>query len=101
MLLLRKAGARIGCGTDSGGSNFAFFGFFWRELENLVGAGMSPFEALRCATAVNAQILGLEKDIGTLEPGKLADLVVLEANPIEDIANMGRVRAVDKGGRLV
>jgi len=98
---LWKAGARIGCGTDSGGSNFAFFGFFWRELANLVAAGMSPFEALRSATAVNAQILGLEKDIGTLEPGRLADLVVVEANPLEDIRIMGRVRAVYKGGRLV
>ena len=41
------------------------------------------------------------KDIGTLEPGKFADLVVLEANPLEDIRNTGRVRAVYKGGRLV
>ena len=96
-----KAGGILGCGTDSGGSDFAFFGYFHRELENLVEVGLSPWEALRCATAVNAEILGMEKDIGTLEPGKYADMVVVEGDPLHDISNMGRVKAVYKGGALV
>ena len=96
-----KAGGILGCGTDSGGADFGFFGYFHRELENLVEVGLTPFEALRCATAVNAGILGMEKDIGTLEPGKYADLVAVEANPLEDISNMGRIKAVYKGGEKV
>ncbi len=96
-----KAGGVLGCGTDSGGADFGFFGFFHRELVNLVEVGLTPFEALRCATAVNARILGMEEDIGTLEPGKYADMVVVEGDPLQDIANMGSVKAVYKGGRKV
>ena len=93
-----NAGGTIGCGTDSGGSNFAFFGFFHRELENMVEVGMSPLEALLCATAVNAGILGMEEDVGTIEPGRYADMVVVDGNPLDDISNMGRVKEVYKGG---
>lgn len=96
-----KAGGIVGCGTDSGGADFGFFGFFHRELENLVEVGMSPFEALRCATAVNAKVLRMENDIGTIEPGKYADLVAIEGNPLEDISNVSRVKAVYKSGNLV
>ncbi len=96
-----KAGGILGCGTDSGGADFAFFGYFHRELENLVEVGLSPREALRCATVVNAKVLGLDKDIGTLEPGKYADMVVVGGDPLHDISNMGRVKAVYKGGALV
>lgn len=92
------AGGRIGCGTDAGGSDFGFFGFFHRELTNLVDIGLSPFEALRCATVVNAEVLGMDGDIGTLEPGKYADMVVVRDNPLEDISAMGDVEAVYKGG---
>ena len=95
------AGGKLGCGTDSGGADFAFFGFFHRELENLVEVGLSPYEALRCATVTNAEILGMEEDIGTLEPGKYADMVVVEDNPLEDISAMGRIKAVYKGGKKV
>jgi len=61
---------------------------------------MSPFEALRRATVVNAGILGMEHDIGTIEAGKYADMVVVEGNPLEDISRMGRIRAVIKGGAV-
>jgi imidazolonepropionase-like amidohydrolase len=96
-----KAGGRLGCGTDSGGADFGFFGYFHRELVNLVEVGLTPFEALRCATAVNAEILGMGGDIGTLEPGKYADMVVVDGNPLQDIAAMGRAKAVYKGGKKV
>jgi imidazolonepropionase-like amidohydrolase len=95
-----QSGGAIGCGTDSGGAPFGFFGFFHRELQNLVDVGMSPFEALRRATVVNAGILGMEHDIGTIEAGKYADMVVVEGNPLEDISRMGRIRAVIKGGAV-
>ena len=58
-------------------------GAHW-EMWMLVQGGMTPLEALRCATLNGARYLGLDKDIGSLEPGKLADLVVLDANPLDE-----------------
>ena len=55
---------------------------------------MTPMEALRAATLNGARYLGLDKDIGSLEPGKLGDLVVLDDNPLEDIRNSDHIRLV-------
>lgn len=62
--------------------------------------GMTPLEALRCATLNGARYLGFDKDLGSLEAGKLADLVVLGKNPLEDIRNSDSVRSVMINGRL-
>ncbi len=62
--------------------------------------GMSPLEALRAATLHGAEYLGLERDLGSLEPGKLADLVVLDRNPLDNIRNSESVRYVMVNGRL-
>ena len=62
--------------------------------------GMTPLEALRCATINGARYLGLDKDLGSLEVGKLADLVVLDRNPLEAIRNSDSVRFVMLNGRL-
>jgi imidazolonepropionase-like amidohydrolase len=98
---LHRAGATIGCGTDSGGAAFAFFGRIHAEIDNLVKVGLTPFEALRCATAVNARILRLDDELGTIEPGRLADFVVLDGDPLEDTTALRRVQAVVKGGAIV
>lgn len=88
-----KAGARIVAGTDTpNGLNLH------GELMSYVIAGMTPYEALRCATVNPAEALQL--DAGTIEPGKLADLVIVEGNPLEDIANAHKVTRVIANGRL-
>ncbi len=70
------------------------------ELWMFVQGGMTPHEALRAGTLNGARYLGLDKDIGSLEPGKLADLVVLYANPLEDIKNAARIALVVLNGRV-
>ncbi|NVO31828.1 amidohydrolase family protein [Hymenobacter lapidiphilus] len=72
-----------------------------QELGLLVKLGLSPYEALRAATYNAAVWLGEQDQRGTLEPGKAADLVLLDANPLENIANIGRVRGVVLNGRWV
>ena len=74
-------------------------GAHW-ELWMLAQGGMTPVEALRCATVNGAKYLGLDRDLGTLEPGKLADLAVLDRNPLDDIRNSDSVRYVMLNGRL-
>jgi imidazolonepropionase-like amidohydrolase len=98
---LHRAGATIGCGTDSGGAPFAVFGRTRAEIDNLVKVGMTPFEALCSATAVNARILRLDDKLGTIEPGKLADFVALDGDPLKDTTALQRVQAVVKGGTIV
>jgi Amidohydrolase family len=70
------------------------------ELGRLVEAGLTPLEALQAATLNAVRVLGMADSLGTVEPGKLADLVLLEANPLEDIRNTQRIIAVVADGRL-
>jgi cytosine/adenosine deaminase-related metal-dependent hydrolase len=62
--------------------------------------GMTPMQALRCATLNGARYLGLDGDVGSLEPGKLADLIVLDRNPLENIRDTESIRYVMQNGRL-
>jgi hypothetical protein len=87
------AGAKIVAGTDTPNA-FALHG----ELESYVMAGMTPFEALRAATVTPAEELNL--DAGSIETGKLADIVIVDGNPLEDIANAHKVKEVIANGRL-
>ena len=92
-----RAGIRIIGGTD------IFFlpqGLHW-DLELLARAGLSPLEALRTATSNAAAALGLEGRLGCISPGAAADLVVLEADPLEDIRNTQKIYAVIQGGRII
>ncbi len=74
-------------------------GCHW-ELWALQSGGMTPMEALRCATIFGAEAIGLNQDVGSLEIGKLADLVVLDQNPLTDIRNSNTIRFVMKNGEL-
>ena len=78
---------------------FQGLGYHW-ELWSLASGGMPTHDLLRMATIVGAQALGLDGDLGSLEPGKLADLIVLDRNPLEAIRNTNSVRYVMKNGRL-
>ncbi len=97
---MQKAGVPILAGTDTG-NPFCFPGFsLHEELALLVIAGLTPLEALRSATLNPAKFFGLEQTLGTVEPGKIADLVLLDANPLVDIRNTQRINAVVSNGRL-
>lgn len=93
-----RAGARIAYGTDSGvyphGRNAIQFGY-------QVRLGQAPLDALRSATVVAAELMGWQDRVGTIAPGRFADLVVLDADPLEDVDVLCRPVAVFKGGALV
>ncbi|MBK8006420.1 MAG: amidohydrolase family protein [Gemmatimonadetes bacterium] len=98
------AGVPLLAGTDSLG-NGSVDGYvlpnLHAELELLVSnAGLTPAEALLAATRTGAQVLGRERDLGTVEAGKLADLVVLDADPTRDIRGTRTVRLVVKRGAV-
>ena len=99
--LLKRAGVEMLAGTDVG-NPFVVPGWsLHRELELLVRAGLTPAEALRTATINPARFLGATDSLGTVEAGKLADLVLLDANPLEDIRSTARIRAVVANGRYL
>lgn len=92
---LHKAGIRVGMGTDSGATIPRIQGFAeHRELELLTDAGLTPMQALQAATSVNASILGVDAERGSLVAGKQADILVLDANPLDDIRNTRKIHTV-------
>jgi imidazolonepropionase-like amidohydrolase len=96
----REAGVRIAAGNDGGGP-FNRADNLAAELECLVEAGMSPLEALAAAQATAAELLQLRDEVGTVEAGKSADLVVVDGDPSVDITAVRRVSMVFKAGRLI
>ena len=93
---LHRAGVPIVVGTDQTVPGHSVH----REMELYVEAGFTPMEALQAATMVPARVMGLEKEVGTLEVGKRADLVILGANPLENISNIRRTETVIQGGAI-
>lgn len=71
-----------------------------RELEVYVAAGMTPMEAIRSATIVPARAMRLDKELGTIEAGKRADIVVIDGDPLRSIRNIRNVRSVITAGRM-
>jgi hypothetical protein len=97
---LHKAGVPLLAGTDTP-NPYTFPGFsLHEELELMVKAGLTPMEALQTATRNPARYLGRSAQLGTVATGKVADLVVLDANPLEDISNTKKIDAVVLHGRL-
>jgi len=98
---LSDAGVKIAFGTDSGIPT-RFPGYFeHRELQLMVEAGLTPMQAIVAATGTNAEILGGAKEFGTLQPGRKADFMVLDGNPLDDIHNTEKLSAVWQAGKTV
>ena len=91
-----EAGGRVGVGSHG---QLQGLGYHW-ELWAMHSGGLAEHDALRAATILGAEAIGLDEDLGTLEPGKLADIVVLSGNPLDDIRHTNSVRYVMKNGRL-
>ncbi|MDD4902915.1 MAG: amidohydrolase family protein [Candidatus Bipolaricaulis sp.] len=100
MALARKYGVRIAAGTD-----FVLDDFPWcvlpEEVELLTRLGLSNMEAIESATRVGAEVLGLQDRLGTVEPGKLADLILVDQDPLADIKALAGVSWVMQGGRVI
>ncbi len=90
------AGGRVGVG---GHGQFQGLSVHW-ELELIASGGMPLHDVLRAGTIVSADAIGLAQDLGSIEPGKLADLQVLDRNPLDDIRHTTAIRYVMKNGRL-
>src|SRR5215470_18366791 len=98
--LLNEKGVPFLAGTDTPAGVYIFPGFsLHEELQRFVAAGFTPLEALQTATLNPARFFGLEDRIGAVEPRKLADLVLLKANPLDDITNTQKIAAVVLSGR--
>jgi len=95
-----KAGGKIYSGTDSAAANTPGLALH-HEMQLYVDAGLSPLQALMTSTKWAAEILHLDKQLGTVEPGKLADLVILRADPMNDIRNSKTVEHVIRDGEIV
>jgi imidazolonepropionase-like amidohydrolase len=100
--LLHKAGVPFLAGTDTPPGVYVFPGFsLHEELQRFVAAGFTPLEALQTATLNPARFFRMEDYFGTIEKGKLADLVFLDANPLEDIRNTQKVSGVVLNGQFL
>jgi Tol biopolymer transport system component/imidazolonepropionase-like amidohydrolase len=93
-----KGGGRVIAGTDAPINPYGLS--LLMEMENYASGGLTPVEVLRTATTVAADALGAAADLGSIEPGKLADLVVVDGNPLANIRDLRRVKRVMKDGQV-
>jgi imidazolonepropionase-like amidohydrolase len=99
---MHRAGIEFLAGTDTPPGVYIFPGFsLHEELQRFVAAGFTPMEALQTATLNPAKFLGMDDRLGTIEKGKLADLVLLDANPLDEIRNTQKIAAVIVNGRYL
>ena len=99
---MHRAGVKLAVGTDAGGRvGYNFQGYQTpREVELLVECGLTPMEAIVAATRTGAEVIGASDRLGTIEPGKVADLLVLSADPTEDIHHLRQIELVIQEGQV-
>jgi imidazolonepropionase-like amidohydrolase len=97
---LAAAGVAIAAGTDAGNIGTLHGPSIFRELRLMADAGLTPAQVLAAATAGGARVMGRENDLGTVAPGKLADLLILDRDPLADVGNLEAIHRVIKGGRV-
>ena len=98
------AGIKIGAGMDAGAAPLCIHGENAQELQAMVEAGMTPMQAIVAATGDASEIAGFSSKIGTLEAGKLADLIAVNGNPVEDIStlrNKQKILMILKEGEVI
>jgi imidazolonepropionase-like amidohydrolase len=98
---LQESGVAIAAGTDAGNIGTLHGPALHRELELMAAAGLSPMEILTAATRGGARVMGRTGELGTVEKGKLADFLLLDADPLADITHLRRIHRVVKGGVLL
>src|SRR5262249_35627668 len=101
LAVLEAAGVRIVGATDAGNIGTLHGPALHREFELMVEAGIRPAEIIVSATRNAAAVMGRDKDLGTLQTGKLADLLILDADPQIDIKNARKINRVMKGGEFI
>ena len=99
--LLYDRGVNLTLGTDTPNPWTAPGSSFHREMQLFVQAGIPPLQVLRLATQAGAMALGIDADVGTIQPGKIADLVLLDADPLADISNTRRIAWVMQSGKML
>src|SRR5262249_44540242 len=93
-----EAGAGMGMGTDSGTPMNFHSEAPWREIKGHVDMGRKPTRATAAATRGDAEVIGKGRELGSIEPGKLADIIVVNGDPMYDITALSHVEVVVKGG---
>jgi imidazolonepropionase-like amidohydrolase len=99
--MLYENGVTILAGSDIPNFDLVPGASLHHELEIMVDAGIPPLEVIKIATSNGAQALDIERDVGTIEPGKQADMIVLSENPLDDISNTKKIEAVINNGQLM
>ncbi|MGY8985392.1 MAG: amidohydrolase family protein [Sphingomonadales bacterium] len=97
---LYEAGVRIAMGTDAGNTGTMHGPSVYSEMEAMQAAGMTPMDVLISATRIGAEVMSRQDDFGTIESGKIANLIILTNNPTENIKNMRSLTHVMRGGKL-
>jgi imidazolonepropionase-like amidohydrolase len=99
---LKAAGVRMAVGTDAVGENMVEYpGLYFKETDRFVANGYTPMETIVAATKIGAEVSDAADILGTIEEGKLADLLVLDQDPLEDIGNLRTARIIIQGGRII
>lgn len=98
MRLAVKKGVKFGLGSDNVGWPASYSA---HEFQEYINIGMTAMQAIQCATKTNAEILKKENEIGTVEAGKMADIIAVKGDPLKDISELQRVKFVMANGKIV